>query len=45
MRVWSKSGKSALLSEHPDAAKWGGVMGAGELWTHVGEAWVDEVQP
>lgn len=42
VRVWSKSGKSKLLSEHPDAAKWIGLLKAGELWSYVGEAWVDE---
>jgi len=45
VRVWSKSGKSRLLSEHPEVAQWSGVMTSGDMWTFFGEAWVDEVQP
>lgn len=41
VRVWSRSGRSKMLSDHPEAAKWVGVLKAGEFWTYVGESWID----
>jgi len=42
VRVWSKSGKSKLLSERPEAAQSSDVLTSGDMWMLFGEAWVDE---
>ncbi len=35
--------KSAMLSEHPEYAKFAGDMTTGEFWAWAGEKWVKEI--
>lgn len=37
-------GKAALLSQHPEWAKWSTICRTGEFWSTVGESWVADVK-